>query len=279
MRRVKGPWERKLQARGGRNANNIFWSWYEPKNFGDWVTPFLFEKITGREAVHCPAAHLEPGATTVFGAGSILRHVKTADVAIVWGSGIISGGDTFERPKQTLLVRGPHTRHRMGELGYDCPPRYGDPALVLPHFLPAAAEKRFALGVIPHFKDLPHVRAMDLPPDWCLIDVTQSMETVTEAISACERTVSSSLHGVIVSHAYGVPSAWLNALSVLDGDGVKFQDYFASLGLAFEVQPGDWSGIAKGQTSGLNFLIEDVSALQADILDTCPFPPKDAATP
>jgi hypothetical protein len=41
-------------------------------------------------------------------------------------------------------------------------------------------------------------------------------------------TYSSSLHGVIVSHAFGVPSIWMASSKPLHGDGVKFDDYFAS---------------------------------------------------
>jgi pyruvyltransferase len=271
MRKVRDKQEKRDQANGRLNDANLFWSWYSPKNFGDWVTPYLFEKLTGKEAVHCRAQHLLPGATTVFGCGSVLRHIVRPDVAIVWGSGIIDSADTFERPLRTLSVRGPRTRARMLALGYDCPEAYGDPALLLPSVYTPSTEKRFELGVIPHFVELPQFKQQSLPQGWKLIDVTQELEQVVDAIASCHRTVSSSLHGLIVSHAYGVPSAWVAADAQLHGDGVKFDDYFQSVGLLAEVERESWARVRNGDISSLAFLQPDVSSAQAQVRAACPF--------
>ncbi|MDM7932938.1 polysaccharide pyruvyl transferase family protein [Tabrizicola sp.] len=253
------------------NDSNLFWSWYRPRNFGDWVTPFLFEALTGKEAVHCPAKHLLPGATTVYGCGSILRHIQVPDVAVVWGSGIIDSADRFARPLRTVSVRGPRSRARMLALGYDCPEVYGDPALILPKVYPSKPERVFEVGVIPHFAELNQFRGKPLPKDWTLIDVTKDIKQVISAITRCRRTVSSSLHGVIVSHAYNVPSAWVASDVALHGDGVKFADYFESLGVAETSLPGNWRAIREGNLSSVTFLQPDVTSLQNQILESCPF--------
>jgi hypothetical protein len=46
--------------------------------------------------------------------------------------------------------------------------------------------------------------------------------------------LSSSLHGLIVAHAYGIPAVWCDFADrphAIAGDGTKFHDYFASIGL------------------------------------------------
>ena len=271
MRKPRDQAEKRDQADGRLNAQNLFWSWYRPRNFGDWVTPYLFEKLTGREAVHCPAKHLRLGATTVFGAGSILRHISVADVAIVWGSGIIDGQDCFERPLRTVSVRGPLTRARMHDLGFDCPAVFGDPALALPHVYRPDVPVTYEVGLVPHFVELEKFRHMALPKGWRVIDVTQGMEKVVDAITSCRQTLSSSLHGIIVSHAYGVPSAWIASDEPLHGDGVKFRDYFASVSIAGDFGPSRWVDVFSTGGKAIQTMLPDVSAVQADILASCPF--------
>src|SRR5690606_34618874 len=82
-----------LQRLGFQQHRNLFWSWYEPRNFGDWIGPYLYEKITGMMP-----RYLKPRksvkACFFASAGSILRHIQVDDQAVVWGSGIISQDDT-----------------------------------------------------------------------------------------------------------------------------------------------------------------------------------------
>jgi len=216
------------------NDRNVYWSRYEPKNFGDWVTPYLYKKNTGIDPLFC-SPDLGFPTTTVFGAGSILRHLKTPDTAIVWGSGIISAEDKFEKPREILAVRGPLTRKRCHELGFECPEVYGDPAILLPIFYSPGnnQEKKYSVGIIPHFINFKLAKRIFGSIDGAkIIDVTQPLEKVVDDIIECETTVSSSLHGLIVSHAYNIRSAWVEFGEPIMGDGTKFQDYF----FAFENQ-------------------------------------------
>ena len=70
-------------------------------------------------------------------------------------------GEGFMVP--VVAVRGPLTRQRMLSLSIDCPPVYGDPALLVPLVHPRRSETtRRKLGIVPHYKDasLPAVAAL-----------------------------------------------------------------------------------------------------------------------
>jgi len=267
---------RMKQSSGMTNGRNIYWSRYEPKNFGDWVTPYLYKKISGDEPLFCPPTKRFP-ITTVLGAGSILRHIKTSDTAIVWGSGIISAEDKFEKPRNILAVRGPLTRKRCHELGFDCPEVYGDPAILLPSFYSPDKnqQKKYSVGIIPHFINFGLAKEIfGSIKEAKIIDVTQPLEKVVDDIIECEATVSSSLHGLIVSHAYGIRSTWVEFGEPLMGDGTKFRDYFSAFenNDKFKVTTIDAKIILKDLITLANEnIIPDHYKLTQNLINACPF--------
>src|SRR5690606_8857665 len=113
--------------------------------------------------------------------GSILHHV-TKD-SIVWGSGIIDKQQPIEKA-DFLAVRGPHTREFLLELGYECPEVYGDPALLLSkHYYPEI-EKKYKIGIIPHYHDYKIIsETYKDEPEILVIDLmTLDVEEVTRQI-------------------------------------------------------------------------------------------------
>jgi len=229
--------ERKIKALFGRCDSNIYWSRYNPANFGDWITPYIFVKISGRPpSFQRPS----PGITTVFGAGSIFRHINIANSAVIWGSGLISESDCFQKPKEILAVRGPLTKKVLERKGFLCPQSFGDPGLLIARLFNAKNEsKAYALGVVPHFKEMDLAREVHASAlcsgEIKLIDPTQPIEKIIRDICACDAIASSSLHGIIVSHAYGVKCTWVRFKpkwsEKIEGDDIKFYDHYSALGL------------------------------------------------
>jgi hypothetical protein len=252
---------------------NLFWSWYRPRNFGDWVGPYLYQAIAGQQPFFLRRGrqHL---ADCFFAAGSILRHIHIPDRVTVWGSGIAFARDEIARPKQVFAVRGPRSRQRLLELGYECPEVYGDPAILLPNFYrPKTRTVPGRIGWIPHFYDL-DIFKLAVADDVFLIDVTRPVEQVIDDIASCELTFSSSLHGLIVSHAYGVPTVWNQSIKDLIGDGTKFYDYYESTGL-FGIRPQQISCATPARELAAFAKIAtlpDLSLLRASLLEACPFP-------
>ena len=257
------------------DGRNMVWSWCEPVNFGDWVGPFLFEARTGTKPLHHKLDR-KTGGTALVTAGSIMAHIRRADAAIVWGAGIITRADVFERPREIRAVRGPLTRARCLELGYDCPEIYGDPAILLPRHLDLSAiPVTDDLGLVPHFVNLDEAtRLFGDRPGIRIIDVRRPLPEVCAEIAACRAIVSSSLHGVIVAQAYGRPAARVTFAAPLKGDGVKFADHYAAFGITDAPEPARLDG--SETTAGLLSLAEaaprpDIDALTDRLAAACPF--------
>lgn len=204
------------------------------ENYGDLIGKYLVEKISGKKV--CFA---NPNKFSLFNlikpiymtAGSILAYANLK--CIVWGSGIIQK-DQQVQPADFRAVRGPQTRNRLLELGYDVPEVYGDPALLLPNYYHPVVEKRYEIGIIPHYNDYKEVSTWYVNhPQIKVIDLmTLEVEQTTSEILECKQIISSSLHGLIVAHAYQIPAVWVEFSDKLFGDGIKFQDYMESVGIA-----------------------------------------------
>ena len=219
---------------------HVFW-WSErhlqgksKENYGDLVGKYLVEKISGRNVIwkHPKKFHLTNfWKPTYVTAGSILAHINKQ--CVVWGSGIISKDHNVKDAKEFLAVRGPHSHERLTELGYEVPEVFGDPALLMPKFFTSEAEKKYKVGIIPHYVDYETVNGWYSENDQVhVIDLmTNDIEEVTTQILQCEYTLSSSLHGVIVSHAYNIPSVRVAFSDKIFGDGIKYLDYLASVAL------------------------------------------------
>lgn len=270
---------RARQKFGLTNRRNVLWSWYEPRNFGDWIGPYLFWKITGKRPLfHRPSpieGRIPDRATTVASAGSILRHITVPDKVSVWGSGIISMNDTFQRPLKIHAVRGPRSMMRVRELGYECPEVFGDPGLLLPQVYAPTRKKRHPLGIIPHYFDFEQVAlSLEARRDLHVVDVTRDIETVVDQILSCEATLSSSLHGLILSHAYGIPCAWIASENELIGDNVKFLDYLESAGVYGITTPLQVD-LHQSTDALIQFAHEQpkphLTSLSENLLSSCPF--------
>jgi pyruvyltransferase len=195
-------------------------------NFGDALTPWLVRRITGQHPIF---VRPEDRRHKYFVTGSVLSYAGTG--CSVWGAGIMYRNDFVSPEANLLAVRGPLTRTRALECGADCPPVYGDPAMLLPRFYRPGPKQRHGLGIIAHFSDRPRLPASSQHSEeirW--IDIQDPVESVIDQIASCEFVASSSLHGLIASHAYGIPAVWVKFRNLPSGDDSKFQDYFLSIG-------------------------------------------------
>lgn len=204
---------------------------YEKENFGDIITPYLVEKMTGRKPIlFSPSSQFAKYFRHAIMTGSIIS--QSNKNSLVWGSGIIKSSESIQGGI-FLAVRGPRTAGRLRELGFNPPSVYGDPGILLPRYYRPEAVVKYRVGVISHYVDFQDIkREVGAFQDVLHIDLlTNDIESVIDQILQCEKIVSTSLHGVIVSHAYGIPALWWKYSNSLSGDDVKFYDYFESVNL------------------------------------------------
>ncbi len=240
-------------------------------NFGDAFGVEIVRRMFGRDLRTCDLwRRRRLRRRGVLALGSILHCAIEGDV--VWGAGV---NPTWQpnRPCHSLdirAVRGPLTRaYAQEKWGLTVPPIYGDPALLAKSLFPNERwnpVRRF--GVIPHHHDMCTTRGANvmLP--------SQHWRVVLDFILGCELVISSSLHGIIVAEAFGIPSRWLRSSSlpsVKTENVFKYNDYYASTDRSLN----DWSetvqaaAVAGGKEPITNFDPNPLkSAFPCEMLET-----------
>jgi pyruvyltransferase len=201
-------------------------------NFGDQLSKDILRWVLGTS----PTWVSERFTGKILAVGSILPGAL-AENDIVWGSGAIDRNSIVPPAGASFLaVRGPLTRTVVKA---DVPEVYGDPALLLPLFYTNEVKKGYRIGVVPHYHDRALISITD--PAILVIDVANPWTQVVDAIRSSEVVLSSSLHGLIVAEAYGIPASWIRISDRLKGGSFKFNDYYLATGRA-EREPTRWNG-------------------------------------
>jgi exopolysaccharide biosynthesis predicted pyruvyltransferase EpsI len=105
----------------------------------------------------------------------------------------------------------------------------GDPGLLASRFYRKKNKKLYKYGVIPHMIDAAFIKTIKLPKDACVIDIcTDNFDTLFKQINQCEFILSSSLHGIIFSHSFGIPAFHIICNETVPTiDDFKFKDYYS----------------------------------------------------
>ena len=220
---------------------------YPLDNVGDYLGPIIVNSLIE----NAPNLRLDNQGKTrhLMSVGSIVS-MGYFD-ATIWGSGLINEEaqkivlykkNRYRRKLDIRAVRGPLTRKALIESGYVCPEVYGDPAILLPNIYPGkllCSEKKISL--ILHYRtkmvDLKYGKAekYELPIDQKLVDdalihyidpKTHNYKSFIDQILKSNLVISSSLHGIILAEAYGVPAVFLNY--GVEEQMFKFNDWYLS---------------------------------------------------
>ena len=218
-------------------------------NFGDLLGPLVVQRLLR-------ARGIDPGRSrttgTLFSVGSVLHFAITGDV--VWGTGR-NGKEGDAAHDFTSLdvraVRGPLTRDFLRARGIEVPEVYGDPALLLPGLMPelvaASKDKQHAVTIVPNLNDMRRERLRG--PQ--VLDPTSPVLTCLNRIAQSALVVGSSLHGIVVAEALGIPAR----LVVSGSENVfKYDDYYRGTGRTnYTAAETNAAAIAMGGETGLDW--------------------------
>ena len=239
-------------------------------NFGDMLAPVIVAALTGRSVGY---RHVNQLGSRLITAGTI-GQAQCRGRVHVWGAGFSGQDDQHFSPaggplrggvlRRSLLqfkvhaARGPYSADVLRSSGFTVPDVHGDPVWLLPSIWPARTEKQYELGVVLHIsetdddseilEEAPLVR-YQIPPDMVgsvkLITMRtgrdmDSIRRKVDEFTSCKRILSTSLHGMVMAEAYGIPCA---VFDFHDGDSTfietdddtcaldhRMRDFYAGLG-------------------------------------------------
>jgi hypothetical protein len=207
----------------------VFWAKtpggdHKLSNFGDILTPVIFSHY------NIPFVYADLESTDTLSTGSIAKNARPGTVVL--GSGAMNQTDYLCPDANWIWVRGPRTRNLIVKAGGQCGEIYGDPGLLLPKiFSKTQVDQTYDVGIVPHVRHFKE--AQEKFPDKFIINLatTQPIEVLKEILK-CKKIISSSLHGIVVAHAYGIPAAWIKFTQPIAGDDTKFYDHYESVGIS-----------------------------------------------
>lgn len=201
---------------------------WQPKsgaqNFGDHLSHVVVSRLLARHELLLDET--VSARRRLLAVGSILHFAQDNDV--IWGSGVNGKIDENKHSFSHLdvrAVRGPLTRAYLSGKGISVPEVYGDPVLLLPTLFPNRFKKssRVEYCFVPNLHDLAATAR-----EKNVVSPLLPWNEVVNRIIESEFVISSSLHGLIVAEAFGIPACYVR-LSETEAI-FKFEDYFQGTG-------------------------------------------------
>ncbi|MBN2468213.1 MAG: polysaccharide pyruvyl transferase family protein [Deltaproteobacteria bacterium] len=211
----------------------LYWSRSKP-NFGDCLSPIICEMLSRRPIVYAGKRECD-----LVALGSLLDRFRESwfhPKVHIWGTGFIEKVSPRRTRFHYHALRG---RHSAGLLKGCETEVFGDPGLLADRIWPELkkSKKKYHIGIIPHYEDreLSSVGVIaDKFRKVTVINAFDDVKTVIATIAACEFVFSSSLHGLVVSDAFGVPNAWMKLSDKVCGNNFKFYDYYSAFDIPLQ---------------------------------------------
>ena len=241
-----------------------FYYWNDTPNFGDYINVPIYSHFLKNIVDSKKKKDI-----VVLGVGSVIQ-ISNFD-SVIWGSGFLEKKSDEKIKNRNIkldirLIRGPLTGEKLTQLGFRPPKLYGDPALLMPLlYKPQIQDLKEKRLIISHFWDFDFFNSHS--KNIKIVNAgTNDYEKIINCIYNSEVVISTSLHGIILSEAYGVPAIYLKINKKIDD--FKFRDYYYSTN-RFDIK------IAFSIEEALKMdpmpLPENLKNLQDNIINTFPY--------
>lgn len=177
-------------------------------NFGDQLSKIIVSLMLSTRGMTLDDEAVRDGELGAI--GSILHLLDEG--ATVWGSGANGkiAADAYRfKTLDVRAVRGPRTRQFLMARGIAVPEVYGDPALLIGLLSRGrfdTIEKSHRIGFVPNLNDMRDGAVFALPPGVKFISPMRAWHRCIRDILGCEMVVASSLHGLVIAEAFGIPA-------------------------------------------------------------------------
>lgn len=210
--------------------------WIGKKNFGDLLAPLLIKRFC-----HLDSEWSEAKDSELIMVGSILEHLPGDYSGVIAGCGFLHETSIFPALLncKILALRGPLSAKGIGAW-QSRQVILADPGLIADELV-GDQDKIYDLGLVPHWTD----KDLEQNPIFKkynpkIIRVDDDPLEVIKQIGQCKKIVSSSLHGIILADAFGIPRRIEippRSLSHPHQEGglFKWHDYSASINMKLEI--------------------------------------------
>lgn len=242
-------------------VNLLYW---DNENFGDQLSPVIVDFMLKRKGLSFNSP-TKKKYTVLSSLGSIF-FISPFVKKTMWGTGSFKS-NVYDKNARKLArldvrcIRGPLTEELLldSKILKKRINSYGDPGILMPLIYPGKSEKKYKISVVPHMSE-------EISTKYHIIDVrTKDWKKVIDEITQSEFIISSSLHGIIIAEAYGIPAVWLHNEESSQKE-FKYLDYYYSTGRKTP-------NIAKtiNEAIMLRPSIPDIKGLQENLIRTFPY--------
>lgn len=204
---------------------NLYY-WNGVKNAGDYYSMWLAKKLY-KEVTFSTSPNL-------IITGSILGDKHINNNTTVWGSGwhnskwaskcLITKKENFK------AVRGKLTADFLGLSNVVL----GDPGILASRFYtPKTNIKKDHIIIISHWQDYKKLYEKFGSKYQVINMATNDLESLFDKISHAKLILSSSLHGIIFAHSFGIPAVHIEETDIGSKDNFKFKDYYSVLDIPY----------------------------------------------
>lgn len=205
---------------------SVYW-WDGHPNAGDYYSKWIISHMFGDDYFEYSKNPNFICCGSILSYGGLLLDTK------VCGAGFHNKEDTviIDNIDNYYAVRG---KLSYKKLNTNKEITLGDSGLLASKFYTIKDIKKHRYGIICHWRDYEHIKRI-YGNKFHLINMgTNDVEGIFDKISECEMVFSTSLHGIIFAHSFGIPATHIEYKELESKNNFKFKDYYSVLDIPYE---------------------------------------------